>query len=67
MTENEARIARIAFELAADLHAYSSIPSGTSDGIREAFIKMYHPDQPCAYDLECIRTGRCPKNIACNN
>lgn len=67
MTPEEARIARIAFELAADLHAYSSINGEQSDAVREGFIQKYRPDLPCRYDLECVRTGRCPNDPVCNN
>lgn len=67
MTDNEARIARIAFELAADLHAYSSINGKYSDHIRESFIKKYDPNRPCQYRTECVDTGRCPREIACDN
>jgi hypothetical protein len=67
MTPEEARIARIAFELAADLHAYSSVPGLTSDRLREKFIESYQPDKPCHYLRECLETGRCPRETACNN
>lgn len=33
----------------------------------EKLIVKYEPDRPCHYRLECIDTGRCPREISCDN
>lgn len=66
MTEQEAIIARIAYELGADMWACNGAVHD-SDEIKERFIRIYDPNRPCDYNSECLRTGRCPHQIACNN
>lgn len=67
MTPEEARIARIAANLALDIWAASEGQMARHERVIETFIRIYHPDRPCHYDIECIETGRCPREIACNN
>lgn len=35
--------------------------------VLDRFVGRYRPDEPCRYDLSCLRSGRCPHDPVCNN
>ena len=66
VTIQEAQIARIAFHLGR-FSGHTEETSKEARELIEAFITSYQPQKPCQYQPECLKTGRCPKEIVCNN
>jgi hypothetical protein len=63
VTPEEARIARLAGFIAIEAAKKNRLVMT----VIEQFIKRYDPEMPCHWRVECIETGRCPREIACNN
>ena len=64
MTIQESLVARIAFTLGKEAASASSRDQALAI---ERFVIQYKPDKPCAWRLECVLHGRCPKDPVCNN
>lgn len=47
--------------------AERDIPHDESVVIVQAFLVKYERWRPCHYRVDCLRTGRCPREISCDN
>lgn len=66
MTVESSNKMRIAFYLGIEMGEQRR---STADQrkVLELFDQKYHPDRPCRWMSECVLTGTCPHEIACNH